>query len=403
MTASKDTPALEPLLGYNADFIRLWTGGAVSGLGGAITGLAYPLLALSVTTSAGLAGLLGLVALSIGSLTRLPAGAIVDRVPLRRVLVGADLIRIASTAALTVSLVLGHLALWQLLAVAAVNAIAGAFSDVVHSVALRHVVTRAQLPQAFALTEGRGHAISLLGKPVGGLLYGAAQALPLIADLAFFAVSAVLSASIKQPMLPTTDVITHPRFRRDLFTGLRFLWNEPFLRATLLAASFYQFVFAGTIFALIAHLTATGVSAFSLGSMFAVAAVGGILGAIVAPTQDDGPDHGLDRRRGVHHPDSGPPSRHRRSTHRMHLLHLGTGQRRPTRRPDPAHPHAPPRASDRRCLPDLRSHRTPWHPQRRRPPRRHGTSNHVRCFRCRGCRHHHRRPSEQSNARQPGQ
>lgn len=42
-------------------------------------------------------------------------------------------------------------------------------------------------------------------------------------------------------------------------------------------------MFAGTGFALIAHLTATGVSASSLGLMFGVAAVGGILGALAAP------------------------------------------------------------------------------------------------------------------------
>ncbi len=82
--------ALEPSLRRNADFVRLWTGGAVSGLGSAISGLAYPLLALSVTTSAGLAGLLGLVALAAGSLTHLPAGAFADRVPLRRVLVALN-------------------------------------------------------------------------------------------------------------------------------------------------------------------------------------------------------------------------------------------------------------------------------------------------------------------------
>lgn len=287
MRGSGDITPPEPSLRHNPDFIRLWTGGAVSGLGATITGLAYPLLALSVTTSTGLAGLLGLVALAVGSLTQLPAGSIVDRLPLRGVLVGADLIRIAGTAALAISLILGYLSLWQLLAVAAVNSIAASFSGVAHSVAVRHVVPATQLPQAFALTEGRGHAISLLGQPVGGLLFGAAPALPLVADLASFSVSAALSASIKQPMQPTEKQGTHPRFRQDLLTGLRFLWNEPFLQATLLAAAFYQFVFVGTVFALIAHLTATGVSAFGLGVMFAIAAVGGILGAIVAPALQD--------------------------------------------------------------------------------------------------------------------
>ena len=84
-------------LARNGDFIRLWSGGAVSGLGSSITGLAYPLLALSVTRSAGLAGLLGLVALTAATLMRLPAGAIIDRIPLRRVLVAADVLRLITT------------------------------------------------------------------------------------------------------------------------------------------------------------------------------------------------------------------------------------------------------------------------------------------------------------------
>lgn len=270
-------------LSRNADFIRLWTGGAASGLGATITTLAYPLLALSVTTSTGLAGLLGVVALTAGTLTRLPAGAVVDRVPLRRLLVGADLVRVITTAALTASVVTGHLALWQLLVVAGINACAGAFNDVGHSVALRHVVTAAQLPQAFAANEGRGHAISLLGQPVGGLLYGITPALPLVADLASFGLSATLSANVRHPMRPTTNEDPSPRFRQDLLTGLRFLWADPFLRATLLAAAAFQFVFAATVFALIASLNRTGSSAASLGVLFAVAAVGGVLGAIAAP------------------------------------------------------------------------------------------------------------------------
>ncbi|MEO6999299.1 MAG: MFS transporter [Terracoccus sp.] len=282
-----DTPGIEPVrpvpLGRNPDFIRLWAGGAASGLGATVTSLAYPLLALSVTTSAGLAGLLGVVALTAATLMRLPAGAVVDRVPLRRLLVGADLVRIITTTALIASVVTGHLALWQLLVVAGLNASAGAFSDVAHSVALRHVVAAPQLPEAFAANEGRGHAISLLGQPVGGLLYSVAPALPLVADLASFGVSATLAAGIRHPMRPTTNEGQPPRFRRDLLTGLRFLWAEPFLRATLLAAAAFQFVFAATVFALIASLNRNGFSAASLGVMFAVAAAGGVIGAIAAP------------------------------------------------------------------------------------------------------------------------
>lgn len=268
----------------NGDFVRLWTGGAASGLGATITNLAYPLLALSVTESAGMAGLLGLVALAAGALAQLPAGTIIDRSPLRRLLVGTDLVRIITTTGLVASLLTGHLALWQLLVVAAINASMTAFSDVAHSVALRHVVACGQLRHAFAANEGRSHAVGLIGHPVGGFLYGVTPALPLVADLASFGISTALSARIRRPMRPTPTEDPPLRFRQDLLAGLNFVWSEPFLRATLLAAAAFQFVFAGTIFALIASLTRSGFSAASLGGLFAIAAVGGILGALAAPT-----------------------------------------------------------------------------------------------------------------------
>lgn len=281
MQPGRDQTGQNPLSG-NGDFLRLWTGGAISGLGSTMTALAYPLLALSVTSSAGRAGLLGLLALAAGTLMRLPAGALVDRLPLRRLLVGADLVRVGSTAALIASVLSGGLALWQLLLVATINACTGVFGEIAHSVALRHVVPAAQLPTAFALDDGRGHAVSLAGQPAGGLLYGIAPSLPLVADLVSFLASAVVSATITTPM-PPSDHPGRPRLRADLLTGLTFLWREPFLRATLFAASGYQLVFAAAVFALIASLTAAGATPADLGIMFAVAALGGILGAIAAP------------------------------------------------------------------------------------------------------------------------
>ncbi len=270
-------------LGRNGDFFRLWTSGAISGLGMSMAALGYPLLALSVTDSAGQAGLVGLVALAAGTLMRLPAGALVDQLPLRRVLVGADLVRLTSTAALIATVATGHLALWQLLVVAGINASAAAFIEIAHSVAVRHVVTPAQLPAAFALDQGRGHAISLTGQPTAGLLYGIASALPLVADVVCSFAAAVTSATIKAPMRPSTDRASRPRLRTDLLTGLSFLWREPFLRATLFAASGYQLVYTGAAFVLIANFTASGASPADLGLLFAVGAVGGILGALAAP------------------------------------------------------------------------------------------------------------------------
>lgn len=241
-----------------------------------------PLLALRVADSVAQAGLLGLVALTTAALTRLPAGVLIDRVPLRRVLVVSDVARVCSTGALVASVVTGHLQLWQLLAVAAINAAAAAINEIARSVALRNVVEPDQLPTAFALNDGRGHAISLAGQPAGGVLFGLAPSLPLVADVVSYVASAVVSATIKAPLRPTTNH-SRSRLRTDVLTGLTFLWRDSLLRATLLAAAGFQLVFTGAIFALIATLTAKNTSPARLGAMFAVAAAGGILGAIAAP------------------------------------------------------------------------------------------------------------------------
>lgn len=257
----------------------------MSAFGSAVATLAYPLLALSLTRSASLAGLVGLVALAAGAAMRLPAGVLVDRLPLRRVLVTADLIRAGATLGAAAAVVSSHLTLPWLVATAAVNACAGTFSDTAHSVAVRHLVPAAQLPRAFALLDGRGHAVGLVGQPVGGYLFGVAPALPLVADTVSFVVSAVCSASIRSPLTdPARATGPRPRLSRDLLRGLQFVFGDPFLRATLLAAAGFQLVYAGTTFALLAELTARGVSPSQLGGLFAVAAVGGILGAITAPT-----------------------------------------------------------------------------------------------------------------------
>lgn len=247
-------------------------------LGTAVGSLTYPLLALSVADSVAQAGLVGLLGLGAGAAARVPAGVLVDRVRVRLVLVSSDIVRLLTTAAVLVGVVGGRLALWELALAAAVNAGAGAVHDVARSVALRRVVAASQLTQAFALDEGRNHVTSLLGQPLGGLLYGVAPAVPLAVDLLSFATSAGLIAKVSDPLRPTDG----PRggARADLVTGLAFVWRQPLLRTTLLAAAGFQLVFAAAVFALIATLKATGTSPAALGLLFGVAGCGGVAGAL---------------------------------------------------------------------------------------------------------------------------
>jgi MFS family permease len=78
----------------HADFRRLWAGQTVSQFGSQVSVLALPLVAVLVLhASAFRVSLLGMFDLLPFLLFALPAGAWVDRVARRPVLVGADVVR----------------------------------------------------------------------------------------------------------------------------------------------------------------------------------------------------------------------------------------------------------------------------------------------------------------------
>src|SRR5689334_23765481 len=80
----------------DADFLRFWTGHSVSQLGTAMTQVALPLVALlTLGATAAEVGLLRTAEFLPYLLLTLPAGALVDRVRRRPLMVGCDLWRAA--------------------------------------------------------------------------------------------------------------------------------------------------------------------------------------------------------------------------------------------------------------------------------------------------------------------
>ena len=75
----------------HSDFLKLWSGQSVSELGSQISVLALPLTAvLALHATAFEVGALNAVLMAPFLLFGLPAGAIVDRLPMRMVMVVAD-------------------------------------------------------------------------------------------------------------------------------------------------------------------------------------------------------------------------------------------------------------------------------------------------------------------------
>ncbi len=248
-----------------------------------MTGVVYPLLALAVTHSATMVGVVGFAGMFAAALTRLPAGVLADRYPLKPLMVVPDLVRAATTLWIVIVMLTGSLTLTQLLVASVVGAVCGAIFDSAQTVAIRHVVPSEQLPQALAQDSARGHVAGLVGQPSGGYLYGLGVVLPVLADAVSYVVCAGLTMLVRDKMRPSGAPGRLRTLWRDIPVGLRYVASSPFLRVTLACATGFQVVFAGLTIAIIASQGARDGAAFHLGTALAMAALGGILGAWAAP------------------------------------------------------------------------------------------------------------------------
>jgi MFS family permease len=267
----------------NRDFVLLWAGQAVSATGSSATTVVYPLLALVATHSATMAGVVGFAGMSAAALARLPAGVLADRYPLKPLMVVPDLVRGATTLAIAIVLLVGHVTLAQLLAATVLGSVCGTVFSSAQAVAIRHVVLPAQLPQALAQDTARGYIAGLVGQPLGGYLYGVGVVVPVLTDAVSFAVSAGLTGLVRARMRTGEAPERLGALWHDIPVGLRHVAASPFLRVTLACATGFNVIFAGLTIAVIASQGTHGGVALHLGTALSMGAVGGILGAWTSP------------------------------------------------------------------------------------------------------------------------
>jgi MFS family permease len=260
----------------------LWIGQLLSDTGSVIGLLAYPLLILALTRSAVLAGVVGTVRSVTILCLQLPAGALSDRLDRRLTMIVCDVMRTVLLAVLAILIVV-HLASWPVvLIVCVVEGGAGAIFNPAAAAALPAIVADTQLEEAWAATEGRTYAASLAGPALGGVLFGLGQAVPFLADALSYAVSFATVSRIRGRFRPEAAV-ERKALWREVADGLRVVWQVPILRAVLFLAPLVNFAFTGVTFTITLALRQHGTSTTVIGLVQAAVAVGGLLGALVAP------------------------------------------------------------------------------------------------------------------------
>jgi predicted MFS family arabinose efflux permease len=263
------------------NFRLFWTGESISEVGNSVTVVVIPLVAIdTLHTSTFIVTLLTAMAWLPWVLIGIPAGAWVDRLPPRPIMLACDAIAVVVYASVPVAAWCGVLTVAQLIAVALIAGAAAVFFNSAYQVLLPGIVDEADLAEGNAKLLGSREVAQIGGPGLGGLL---AQAAGPVTGLLANAVSFVVSFCCLTAMQPPRDRRSGGPAAGGVLDGLRFAWRDPYLRAMTTFSSLGNLALTGADALLVVFLVRTlGLSSAAAGLVMASLGVGGVLGALAA-------------------------------------------------------------------------------------------------------------------------
>ena len=283
--APAPSPAPKGSLWRDGNFLTMWGGQALSQFGAQITELALPVLAVLILNATEWeVGLLNAAQVAAFLVVGLPAGAWIDRMRKRHVMIWADAVRAVALSTLPVLALVGVLEIWHMIVVALVMGVATVFFDVSNQSLIPSLVRTNQIAEANGKLQSTEQLAGLAGPAFGGWLVGV-----LAAPLAILITVGTYVASFIA-LLFTRDHETlrapeeHKPLAHEIGEGLRWVFGNPLLRrivGTTGVANFFGTI-ATTLLPIFA-LRELGLTPQMLGVVFSLSAVGGLLGAIATP------------------------------------------------------------------------------------------------------------------------
>ncbi|MGN6760443.1 MAG: MFS transporter [Leifsonia sp.] len=273
-----------PSLFASRDFLLLLAGQTTSQLGAQVSGVAVPLLAVVTLHATALeVGMLGAASTIAFAVVGLPAGAWVDRIRRRSLLIASDLARAALLATIPLAAVFGILSLGQLLLVSLLAGVSRVFFDVGYRSYLPSVIGRDRVLAGNSSLEFVRASGQVAGPALGGVLVtliGAASVL--LVQAGTFVVSALCLLGIRaREDAPAPSSAGRPRrMREEIAEGLGFVLRSRVLRATTVASALGNFSFAIASAVNMVFLSRTlGLSPALIGVVIAVGSVTVMIGA----------------------------------------------------------------------------------------------------------------------------
>jgi MFS family permease len=278
--------AVQTTLMRHRDFLRLWAADALSQTGTQVTAIALPLLLIKDLDAGPFeVGLLTTFEFLAFLVIGLPAGVWVDRVRRRNVLFLADLARGLLFGSLPLAWALDVLTLPQVYVVALLAGGCTVFFDVAYQSYLPHLVGREHLVEGNAKLQGTQSVAQVAGPTIGGVLVQALTApYAILVDALSFLWSAAWIGSIRSREV-RPERAADRNLAREVREGLAFVLGHRLLRAIAACtatANLFNNVAMTVFVVLLADSAQLNLSAGTIGLLFSAAAVGGLLGALVA-------------------------------------------------------------------------------------------------------------------------
>ena len=263
----------------NRDFLLYQSGGLLSTFGSGISGIAYPLLTLSLTHSAAKTGYVGAVEFAPLVLLSVPAGVAADRFDRRLLMIAADVIGAVALGLLAAAVLTGNAAYWMIVVVAFVDTGAAVVYRAGSSGAMKAVVPQPQLADASSVTMARMSTVRLVAPPLGGALFGLSRGLPFLIDSVSYFFS---TASLLLMRTPFQEERV-PGARTPFREGLAYFWSIPFLRTTVGMIAASNIVAVGAPIAVIILAHREGLSSAAIGGFVALQGAMLLLGSTLSP------------------------------------------------------------------------------------------------------------------------
>ncbi|MHB8626852.1 MAG: MFS transporter [Aggregatilineales bacterium] len=270
------------------EFMKLWIGQTISALGAHFTGYGLPLTALLIfgATPAQM-GLLTAISSLPALIFGLAAGAWVDRLRRRPLMVAADLGRMLLLSAIPLAALTGHLSMALLIIVAALTNTLSLVFDVAYRAFLPVLISREHVLEGnskLATTE----SLAEIGGPalVGALIQLITAPLAIAFDALSFLFSAIsLSLIHVREDRPTREPIgeAHQSIWYEIRAGIRLVSGHPLLQTMAIIAGARSFFgnFFGTLYSLYA-IRDLGLTPIMLGVLIGAGGVGALIGATLA-------------------------------------------------------------------------------------------------------------------------